>query len=124
MGIRFLLAFSLSVVFFAFVPLLVEAAGAPVWRISNGLFGVHHLALLVWVSDRSIRNIDDLLVPMWLFLVPVAVGLVSIALMLLVAAGFLQSLSVFAYLAGLVWLLALATMMFVALLSEFRRIVR
>ena len=121
MGIRFLLAFSLGVVFFAFVPLIVEAIGVPVWRISNGLFGSFHLVLFVWVVGRSAPQIRDLLVPPWLFFVAAGIGAVSIALKLFVAVGLFQPLACFTYLVGLVWLLTMATMMFVYLISEFFR---
>lgn len=118
-GIVMLLFSSLGVVFFAFVPLLVEAAGVPVWRISNGLFGVYHLLFLIWAFNRTLRA-EKILTPWWVVLVTAAVGLVTIGFNFLVAAGFFQTLSFFAYLAGLVWLLAMATTFFAALLFESR----
>ena len=77
--------------------------------------------LFVWVVGRSVPQIGDLLVPPWLFFVASGIGVVSIALLLCVAVGFFQPLAYFTYLVGLLWLLTLATMMFVYLISEFFR---
>jgi len=118
--ISLLLLFSPGVVFFALVPFLFEAAGVPVWRISNGLFGVYHLVILIVAANRSWR-IDAPLLPRWMIPATAAVALVVIVFNFLVAAGFFQPLSFFAYLVALVWLLAMATMMFAALLFESRR---
>ena len=63
---------------------------------------------------------EELLIPRCLFYLVAAVGLVSIALNALVAASFFESLAFFAYLAGLLWLLLIATMCFAALLFESR----
>ena len=121
MTITGLLAFSLGVVFFSFAPLLVQAAGVPVWRISNGLFGVYHLGILVWSTNISFRRSHDLLIPVRLIVAAEAVGLVIIAFNFAVAAGFFQPLSLFAYLVALVWLLLMAVLTFSALLFESRR---
>ncbi len=120
-SIAMLLFASLGVVLFAFVPLLIAEVGVPVWRISNGLLGVGHLFFLTWAINRMRGRLDQLLIPMWMFYLVTAVGLTSITLNALVAAGLLQSLASFAYLGGLVWLLAIAVMCFVALLFESRR---
>ena len=119
--ISLLLLFSLGVVFFALVPFLVEAAGVRIWRISNGLFGVYHLAVFVWVIRRSLNRRTTGLLPPWLFSAAVTVGALTIAFKFLVAAGFLQSFLFLAYLIGLVWLLAMAAFVFTALLFESRR---
>jgi len=119
--IGLLLLFSLGVVFFALFPLVVEAAGVHVWRISNGVFGIYHLAVLIWAIRVSLRRADRWLVPSWVFHATAAVGLTTIALKFLVAAGFLEPLLFFAYLVALVWLLAMAAFMFAALLFESRR---
>jgi hypothetical protein len=119
--ISLLLFFSLGVVFLALVPLLVEAAGVPVWRISNGLFGIYHLALIIWVGKGIRGRTDRLLVPRWLAIAALAGGFGTVVFNLLVAAGALQPLSFFAYLVAIVWLLGMAAMMFAALLFESRR---
>jgi hypothetical protein len=118
--ISLLLLCSLGVVFFALAPLLVEAAGVPVWRISNGLFGIYHLGVCVWGTSRSLR-VDEPLLPRWVIPAAATGALVIVAFNFVVAVGLLQPLSFFAYLAGLLWILGMATMMFGALLFESRR---
>jgi hypothetical protein len=52
---------------------------------------------------------------------PIAGGFGTVVFNFLVAAGALHSLAFFAYLVAIVWLLAMATLMFAALLFESRR---
>jgi hypothetical protein len=120
MAIGMLLLSSLGVVFFAFIPLLIDAAGVPVWRVSNGLLGAYHLLFLIWSVNHIRARKVELLIPRSLFHPGTAVGLASIALNALVAVGLFQSLTFFAYLAGLLWLLVIAVTCFAGLLFESR----
>jgi len=118
--ISLLLLYSLGVVLFAFVPLLVEAAGVPVWRVSAGLFGVFHFSVLIGSFRLTLRD-DELLIPRWIIPPTTTVASVILTFNSLVAAGFFQPLAFFGYLVALLWFLAWAALMFAALLFESRR---
>jgi hypothetical protein len=120
MSITLLLLYSLGAVLFAFVPLLVEAAGLPVWRVSAGLFAAFHLTVLIG-SLRSYLLAGAPLIPRWIIAPAATVALGFLTFNLLIAAGFFQSLAFFGYLVALVWFLAWAALMFAALLFESRR---
>ena len=119
-----LLASSLGVVFFAFVPDLVRAAGLDTdlaWRISASLFAAYHVVVIVggFSARRSaLSSGEPDLLPRGL-LPPLAAGGVSIIVaQFLTGAGFLQPLLFFFYLLGLLWMLAISTLVFAVLLMD------
>ena len=123
-AIAVLLASSLGVVFFAFVPDLLRAARFetdPAWRIATLLFATYHVVVIVVAfraRGRAASGGEMDLIPRRS--VPLSlVGGVSIVVgQILTGAGFLQPWLFFFYLLGLLWMLAIATFLFAVLLLD------
>ena len=119
-----LLASSLGVVLFAFVPDLVSAAQlspSTTWRVSAFLFASYHLVVILAslvAIRRSLARAETLLYPKFLHLLVFPAGFSLIAAQYLTAMGLLGAWLVFFYLLGLLWLLCIATLCFTTLLLE------
>jgi hypothetical protein len=123
-AIAALLASSLGVVFFAFVPDLVRAARLETdqaWRISTCLFAAYHVVVIVTAYRARARALSsgetDLIPRRAALLLPVG-GFSIIVAQFLTGAGFLQPWLFFFYLLGLLWMLAIATFVFAVLLMD------
>jgi len=118
-----LLASSLGVVFFGFVPELARAARLGLdqaWRVSAFLFAMYHLLLLagsIW-SGSWPRNRGELGLAWRVARVVIPIGISFIFAQFLAAAGFLPSWLYFVYLLDLMWLLLIATLVGAILLME------
>ena len=118
-----LLACSLGVVFFGFVPDLVQAAhldSARTWQVSAFLFASYHLAVVL-IQYRSRRSVIAGDAPLFGSRPLVGVhyiGLCLIAALLVTAAGFLSSWLFFFYLLNLLWLLLMSAYAFGIFLVE------
>jgi len=118
-----LLACSLGVVFFGFVPDLIEAARLEpeqAWRVSAFLFASYHLVVIVRQYQSRSRVIarDDRLFGSRPLIAVHYTGLGLVAALFLPAAGFFPSWLFFFYLLNLLWLLLMATYSFAILLLE------
>lgn len=113
-----LLAPTIIVLFLAFVPMLTSLATTDeeiVWRIANAVLFVVHAPLVsrvLWLSITS-RLVEPL--PMRVIGLPI--GFSTIAGNLVVALGFGAQFAPFAFTIGLVWLLVIATIQFVMLVT-------
>ncbi len=118
-----ILASSLGVVFFGFVPDLVRAAHlepSEAWRISTFLFATYHLVVILGslrARKRARARGEPNFGPRHIVLL-IPVGLSIVISQLLTAAGLASSWLFFFYLLGLLWLLAIATLMFAVLLLD------
>ena len=119
-----LLASSLGVVLFAFVPDLGSAAQlspSTTWRVSTFLFASYHsvviLASLVGIK-RALASGEALPIPKPLLLPVFTAGFSLIASQYLTAMGLLGAWLFFFYLLGMLWLLCIATLSFTVLLLE------
>ena len=112
-----LLAPSVVVLFLALVPLILSTGpvlpGA-IWRWSNGILGVVHLALVTSALVAAVRG--RLLEPVPVRFVLIPGGYLSGLFSLLAALGYLPDLLVTAYVTGLVWSLFVAAVQFVMLI--------
>ena len=123
-SISVLLASSLGVVFFGFVPDLAMAAHlepSQAWRVSCFLFASYHLIVIVgslWGLRQAHARGDPGLLPGPITPLFVAGGFSIVGGQLLAAAGFAESWVFFFYLLGLLWLLAVATVAFARLLMH------
>ncbi len=119
-----LLASSLGVVFFAFVPDLLRAARletGPAWRISTLLFAAYHVVVIVAAfraRDRAVSGGEPDIIPRRSAPLSLVGGVSIIVGQLLTGAGFLQPWLFFFYLLGLLWMLAIATFLFAVLLLD------
>ncbi len=120
-----LLAASLGVVFFGFVPDLARAAHlepSQAWRVSTFLFATYHLLLILGSlrdSNRALARGEPRFGPKRMAPVTIAVVTPIILAQFLTAAGLFPSWLFFFYLLGLLWLLLMATYVFGVLLLEF-----
>ncbi len=119
-----LLASSLGVVLFAFVPDLGSAAQlspSTTWRVSAFLFASYHLVVIlasIVAIRRALARGEMLPIPKSLLLPVFTAGFSVIAAQYLTAMGLLGAWLFFFYLLGLLWLLCIATLMFTVLLLE------
>ena len=116
-----LLAQALGAVIFAFVPLLLEAAGlepSTNWRVSNGAISVFGLSIVIgsnWQQRRSYLQYRQ-----WGIWGGLGVTLIAIAIyvpLAIHALGGFPGSGAFLNLLGLVWLLTMASMNFILLLA-------
>ena len=118
-----LLACSLGVVFFGFVPDLVHAAHLDLgraWQVSAFLFASYHLAVILiqyWSRRRVITSDSPLFGSRPLLMVHY-IGLCSVIALFLTAAGLLSSWLFFFYLFNLLWLLLMSAYAFAIFLVE------
>jgi len=119
-----LLACSLGVVFFGFVPDLARAAHlepTQAWRVSTFLFATYHLAVILG-SIRGRKRARDRGEPHFgsrsILPVVFSLGFSIVLAQFFTAVGFLSSWLFFFYLLGLLWLLLMATYVFAVLLLE------
>jgi hypothetical protein len=123
-GIAILLATSLGVVLFGFVPALLNAAfNSPplAWRVSILLFATFHVAILI-ANARSIirilragdriRSDPRSIIPLF------ACGFLISGFQVATAVGLFEGWLFFGYLLGMIWLLGIATLMFCSLLFD------
>ncbi len=119
-----LLAASLGVVFFGFVPDLALAAHlepSQAWRLSTFLFATYHLVVILSsllgrkqaLARGEVHRLPRAIVP-----VTLTGGLSIILAQFLTAAGLASSWLFFFYLLGLLWMLAIATLVFAVLLLD------
>ena len=112
-----LLVPSIVVLFLALLP-LVAATGihsqSLVWRASNGLLAVIHLALVTTALRAALRS--TLMEPVPLRFVLIPGGYLSGIISAVVALGYLANYAVMAFVAGLVWSLLVAAVQFVMLI--------
>jgi hypothetical protein len=117
-----LLASSLGVVFFAFIPDLARAAHlepSQAWRVSTLLFATYHLLVILGsIRSRKLARGEPRFGPRVMVPVTVPIGLSIILAQFLTGAGVLSSWLFFFYLLGLLWMLAIATIVFAVLLLE------
>ena len=119
-----LLAASLGVVFFGFLPDLVLAAHlepAQAWRVSIFLFATYHLVVMLgsWRGrKRALSDGESHFGPPRLGPVAYTGGVSIVLAQFLVAGGLMSSWLFFFYLLGLLWMLAIATFLFAILLME------
>ncbi|MGD8280773.1 MAG: hypothetical protein PVF69_06430 [Gemmatimonadota bacterium] len=118
-----LLACSLGVVFFGFVPELVRAARLDVghtWRVSAFLFASYHLAVIFsqYRSRRRVIARDAPLFGSGSLLGVHYVGACLVVALLLTAAGVLPAWLFFFYLLNLLWLLLMSAYAFAIFLVE------
>jgi len=119
-----LLACSLGVVFFGFLPDLARAAHlgpTEAWRVSTLLFAVYHLAVIlgsIWARKRAFAAGEPRFGPRPFLPVVFSGGFSIVLAQLLAAAGLMSSWLFFFYLLGLLWLLAMATLVFGVLLLD------
>ncbi len=125
-AVTVLLASSLGVVFFGFVPDLARAAHlepGQAWRASTFLFATYHLVVIL-ASFRVRKGVlargEPHFGPRAIVPVSLAGGLSIILGQILTAAGLSSSWLFFFYLLGLLWMLAIATLMFAVLLLDTR----
>jgi len=113
-----LLVPTIIVLFMAFVPLVGSISTGTddvLWRVSNALLFVVHAPLVsrvLWLSLKS-----QLIEPVPFRFVGLPIGFSSVAANLLVALGFLDGYGATAFAGGLVWLLVVATIQFVMLIT-------
>lgn len=118
-----LLACSLGVVFFGFVPDLVHAAHLDLghtWQVSAFLFASYHLAVIL-IQYRSRRRVLARDAPLFGSGPLMGVhytGLCMAVVLLVVAVGFLPSWLFFFYLLNLLWLLLMSAYAFAIFLVE------
>jgi hypothetical protein len=119
-----LLASSLGVVLFAFMPDLGSAAQlspSTTWRVSAFLFASYHL-VIVLASIVAIRRMlargEPVPIPKSLLLPVFTAGFSVIAAQYATAMGLLGAWLFFFYLLGLLWFLCIATLCFTVLLLE------
>ena len=108
-------------VFFGFVPDLIRAAHlepSQTWRVSTFLFAIYHLANILG-GVRAQKHARTL--PWPITLVVITGGTSIVVGQLFTAAGLLQSWTFFFYLAGLLWMLAISTLVFAMLLLRTMR---
>ena len=119
-----LLASSLGVVLFAFVPELGRAAQlspAAAWRVSTFLFASYHLIVVLSslvAIRRSLARGEMLPFPRSLLIPLFTAGFSLIAVQYLTAIDLLGAWLFFFYLLGMLWLLCIATLCFTNLLLE------
>ena len=119
-----LLASSLGVVFFAFVPDLVSAAQlspSTTWRVSAFLFASYHLVVIlasIVAIRRGLARGEPVPIPKSLLLPVFTAGFSVIAAQYVTAMGLLGAWVFFFYLLGMLWLLCIATLSFTILLLE------
>ena len=119
-GLNKLLATSLGVALFGYIPDLMSAAfasEATAWRMAIFLFAAFHFGSLIGaLQDRRRVLYSDAgqagLPPIFMQVPAFATGFVICALQLCVAAGLLQGWLFFAYLLGMLWILFIAVWMF------------
>ena len=113
-----LLAQALGAVIFAFVPLLLEAAGLGAsanWRVTNGAISVFGFSILIGILLEQ----GSLEYRRWGWWGGIGVTLIAITIYVLLAIhafGGSPGSGAFLNLLGLVWLLAMASMNFILLL--------
>ncbi len=119
-----LLASSLGVALFAFVPDLGSAAQlspSTTWRVSAFLFASYHLVVIlasIVAIRRALARGETLPIPKSLLLPVYTAGFSVVAAQYLTAMGLLGAWLFFFYLLGLLWLLCIATLSFTILLLE------
>ena len=119
-----LLAASLGVVFFGFVPDLARAAHlepGQAWRVSTVLFATYHLVVILGGVGRRKQALARGEADLFPRAVMLGAGAGAISIILgqfLTGAGFASSWLFFFYLLGLLWNLAIATLVFAALLLD------
>ncbi len=120
-----LLAQALGAVIFAFVPLLLEAAGlepSATWRVTNGAISVFGCSIIIGIFLEQGSLILEQSSPRhwrWGWWGGIGVTLIAITIYTLLAIhalGGFPSSGAFLNLLGLVWLLAMASMNFILLL--------
>lgn len=108
---------SVVVLFLSFIP-IVASTGIQsqelIWRGSNGLLAVIHLALVTSALRAALKSRLMEPVPLRFFLIPG--GYASGIFSALVALGYLQQFTVMVFVAGLVWSLLVAAVQFVMLI--------
>jgi len=115
------------VLFLAFIPIVASTgihSQALIWRGSNGVLAVIHLALVTSALRAALKSRLMEPVPLRFFLIPG--GYASGILSALVALGYLQQFMVMVFVAGLVWsvLVAAICSFFHALLPPDMRLQR
>ena len=119
-----LLASSLGVVLFAFMPDLGSAAQispSTTWRVSAFLFASYHLVVIlasIIAIRRALARGETVPIPKPLLLPVFTAGFSVIAAQYVTAMGLLGAWLFFFYLLGLLWLLCVATACFTILLLE------
>ena len=89
-----------------------------VWRYSNAVLGTYHFGVLAWILPRRKESTAQIQMGKLTGLTGIlaSIGLSSVLLNFAVAIGFFPDLEIFAYLVGLLWLLGMALVNFVAFL--------
>jgi hypothetical protein len=108
---------SVVVLFLSLIPIVALTgvqSQALIWRGSNGLLAVIHLALVTSALIAALKS--TLMEPVPLRFVLIPGGYASGILSALVALGFLPQYMVMIFVAGLVWSLLVATVQFVMLI--------
>ncbi len=119
-----LLASSLGVVFFGFLLDLVLAAHlepTQAWRVSTFLFATYHLVVMLgsWRGrKRALSDGEPQFGPERLAAVAYVGGVSIVLAQFLIAGGLMSSWLFFFYLLGLLWMLAMATIVFAVLLMD------
>jgi hypothetical protein len=110
---------SLVALFLSLVPLVALTgiqSDASVWRASNGLLALVHLALVTSALRLALRG--ELVEPIPLRFVLIPGGYVSVVASALVAAGVWPQFAAMIFGAGLVWFLLIAAIQFVLLIAS------
>jgi hypothetical protein len=118
-----LLLVSLGVVFFAFVPELLQLVISDVptvWRVANGSFAVYHVAALsVFLgasgAAREMRR-SPRATPRRLVAIAAPLGICIVLAQLAIALGLMPSIAYFVYFLALLWMLFVGSVQFFLLL--------
>jgi hypothetical protein len=108
---------SVVVLFLAFLPIVASTgiqSQALIWRGSNGLLAVIHLALVTSALRAALKSTLMEPVPLRWFLIPG--GYASGLLSALAALGYFPRFAIMIFVAGLVWSLLVAAVQFVMLI--------
>jgi len=108
---------SVVVLFLAFIPIVASTgirSQALIWRGSNGLLALVHLALVTSALRAALKA--TLMEPVPLRFVLIPGGYLSGILSALAALGYLSEFAVLVFIAGLVWSLFVAAIQFVMLI--------
>ena len=110
------------VLFLAFVPVVASVGFnvyPQIWRVSNGLLGLIHLALAVSATRAAAQS--QILEPLPVRLILIPGGFLALAANFAVVFGFLQGFAAMIYIGGLVWFLLVSAVQFVMLIRLHAR---
>jgi len=124
-GLIHFLQISLGVVLLALVPGALstnEATADYAWRASNAVLGLYHLFLILWIFRKTkFRYAHFAMIGGLLISGLAVIGISSSILSLAVAAGAFKSYEVLVFFFGLLWLLGMSLVSFVAIVLGFIR---